>query len=318
MSMQNQLVYLVCASILLGLCTYVLLGCSNDPRPTGIIVRPPETNVPKGEPRSLVVEMTKQVEGLTSKWSGKGGFECTRQDCLAVTYTPPEVLGLDTITADVWKGKEYLGMASTTINIVETAEPSVGSPPTPEPKEVTGQKTEEVEEIWEDFEGTVQWKAGEESEYGPDKFRGIDVKPSIDFHTQGGSSGKFAYGPAKGKNRAAAFYRWTAKSLTGHSAIRIDVFNPTPYEIGFRLGISSHSGGWCEYQGNDAVPPNGRATVQFDLDSPIYGSRIDTGIARIVLIVDPSESPGQVYVDNIRFVRSGEWQRSSVRQQGPK
>lgn len=294
-STRRLFVYLVCAAI--------LVGCG-DPQPTKIIVKPPITDVPVGAQRAFSVEMTKLGDGLSAEWNGKGKFECVRPDCLAVTYTAPEALGLDTITVVVRKGNKRLGMASEAINVVKGPPPD-SPPPIPKPQEVTGQKTEKVEEIWEDFEGTVQWKAGAESEYGPDKFRGIDVKPSIDFHTQGSSSGKFAYGPAQGKNRVAAFYRWTAKALTGHSAMRIDVFNPTPYEIGFRLGISSHSGGWCEYQGHTAVPPNGRATVQFDLDSPIYGSRIDTGIARIVLIVDPfSESPGQIYVDNIRFVRT--------------
>ncbi|GAF71339.1 unnamed protein product, partial [marine sediment metagenome] len=139
-----------------------------------------------------------------------------------------------------------------------------------------------------------------------DKFRGTSVTLSADFKTEGNRSGLLAYGPTRGKNVSAAYYRWTSVTLSQYSAIRMDVKNPTDHEIAFRLGISTRSGEWCEYAGNVGCSPKTRATVEFNLDRPIYGSRINTGIARIVLIIDPSESPGEVYIDNIRLLGSRE------------
>lgn len=282
-------------STTLLLIAIALGGCEKEPSIGPLVVNPPKVE-PGGKVSVSISSIDNPPKGrLRYVWNAKG--KVPNEDQSGGEYVAPNEPGPDTIICEVWADSKFLVQRQATVQVIPSGigtlqpraggiDPGLVSPPQDKP--------------WDNVEQN-SWHPGG-SEYAPDKLRAKSVTLSTDFHTEGTRSGRFDFGPATGTNVSAAFVRWTAQRLEGYSELVFDAANPTPSTVTFRLGVSSRAGGWCEYEGNVPCPADGRAEIRFNLENPMVNSAIRTGIARIVLILDPGPEAGSVYIDNIRLV----------------
>lgn len=260
---------------------------------------PPIDQVKTGEEVTFHVDV-KNPDGKSLKfvWSAdRGTVNPSQKKPRFMTYHAPKEEGQDTVSLEVYDEKKGTIIATKTLTLT-------------------------IYSLFELLEGFDKekikiFRPGTRINY-PDKHRGISVpkpvepelksdpsKKSKKFPTEGKKAGLFKFGPANGDNQEAAFDHRTSRDLTPYVGFRFDCYNPTDWSISFRFGISSKKGKtfpWTEYEG-DICPQGEVATIEFDLKDPIFGSRVYTGIQRIVIIIVPSNADqGEVYIDNIGFI----------------